>query len=154
MDQRWRGCGAASLATSVIVYAKRAMRQLAAGTLFGYAPGMPATYEDARRFALALPGVTEGRSYGTPSLHVGKKLMARVWEDGETLVVKTPMAGRAQLIENAPDTFYFTDHYRDYPLVLIRLWSIDQATLRKMIEAAWRMVAPAKLIRLLPENEQ
>ena len=32
-----------------------------------------------------------------------------------------PQDERDMLVERAPQVFYFTDHYRDYPMVLIRL---------------------------------
>jgi hypothetical protein len=50
---------------------------------------MPATYDRVRQIALSFPGVVEGRSYGTPSLHVGRKFMGWLKEDGETLVIRT-----------------------------------------------------------------
>jgi hypothetical protein len=49
---------------------------------------MPISYKDVCRLALALPGVSEGHAYGGPSLHVGRKFLARLKEDGETLVLK------------------------------------------------------------------
>jgi hypothetical protein len=45
-----------------------------------------ATIELVRRLALALPGVQEGVCHGTPAFYVRRKLMLRLWEDGETLV--------------------------------------------------------------------
>jgi hypothetical protein len=46
------------------------------------------TRETVRRLALAFPGVEEGPSYGTPGFRVQGKFLARLWEDGEILVVK------------------------------------------------------------------
>jgi hypothetical protein len=40
------------------------------------------------RLALRLPGVTEGTSYGTSALHVCKRFLARLKEDGETMAIK------------------------------------------------------------------
>jgi hypothetical protein len=45
----------------------------------------PAT---VRRLALTFPGVEEGLSYGTPGFRVRGRFLARLWEDGVTLVVK------------------------------------------------------------------
>jgi hypothetical protein len=46
------------------------------------------TLATVRRLALAFPGVEEGLSYGTPGFRVRGKFLARMKEDGETLVVK------------------------------------------------------------------
>lgn len=46
------------------------------------------TLATVRRLLLALPGVEEGSSYGAPGFRVRGKFLARLWEDGETLVVK------------------------------------------------------------------
>ena len=46
------------------------------------------TLATVRRLALAFPGVEEGLSYGTPGFRVRGRFLARLWEDGETLVVK------------------------------------------------------------------
>jgi len=80
------------------------------------------TFEDIRKLALAWPEVEDGSSYGTPALKVRKKLLARLREDDETLVMLgVPRDEREMLIESQPKIYYFTDHYRDYPTVLVRL---------------------------------
>lgn len=106
---------------------------------------MPATLALVRRLALALPEVEERLCYGTPGFYVRKKLMLRMWEDGETLVCKVPMELREPLLENAPDVFSLTDHYRNYPAILINLNTVPQRILGERITEARRLVAPAKL---------
>ena len=59
---------------------------------------MAATVEEVRRIALALPAVVEGVCFGTPAFYLRGKLMLRMWDDSETLVVKVPMAQREELI--------------------------------------------------------
>lgn len=46
------------------------------------------TLATVRRLALSFPGVEEGLSYGTPGFRVRGKFLARIWEDGDVLVVK------------------------------------------------------------------
>ena len=94
----------------------------------------------------ALPGVERGTSYGTPALKVGGKLLARLWEDEATLVVAAPFVVRDHLMQSAPEVFYLTDHYRDYPWVLVRLARVDGTQLREFIEDAWRRVAPKRSV--------
>jgi hypothetical protein len=48
----------------------------------------PVTWDTVRQLALALPGVEEGTSYGTPAFKVKGKLLARFHQDGESMVVK------------------------------------------------------------------
>jgi hypothetical protein len=103
-------------------------------------------YDDVRELALDLPAVEEGTSYGTPALKVRGKLMARLKEDGQTLVLRTTLADRARLLSAAPDVCYLTDHYVNYPWILIRLPQIDRAFLRELLAEAWRLAAPARLV--------
>jgi hypothetical protein len=105
------------------------------------------SFNDVLRMGLALPGVEAGRSYGTPALWVGKKLLARLNEDGETLVLRIGFDERDMLIEAEPRAFYITDHYRNYPSVLVRLAYVHPPTLRRLLEQAWREAAPKRLVR-------
>jgi hypothetical protein len=107
-------------------------------------PGV--TFDDVRAMALALPGVTEGPSYGTPGYRVGKKLFARQHQDGESLVLTVNAFERPYLLEAEPDVFYITDHYRDYPRVLLRMAAATPARLRRALEDAWRIDAPKRLV--------
>ncbi len=99
-----------------------------------------------RKLALALPGVEEGTSYGTPAFRVRKKLLARVSDDGESLVLRIDMTDREALMRSDPKTFFVTDHYRDHSWVLVRLATVKKGELAALFERAWRDAAPAKLI--------
>ena len=107
---------------------------------------MALTYDQVRQLALSLPGVSEGRAYGGPSLHVGRKFMGRLREDSETLVLKVDLAERERLVESQPDTFFVTDHYRDHPLVLINLFAAERETLHRLLVGAWRIVASKRAV--------
>ena len=100
------------------------------------------TFDDIRKFALAWPEVEDGTSYGTPALKVRKKLLVRLKEDGDSLVMPgVPQDEREMLVESAPKVFYFTDHYRDYPMVLIRLSKAKRATVEPLLRRHWRTLA-------------
>jgi hypothetical protein len=45
------------------------------------------TFDDVRKIALAWPEVEDGTSYGTAALKVRKKMLARLKEDGDSLVM-------------------------------------------------------------------
>ncbi len=107
-------------------------------------PGV--TYDTVRQLALQLPGVEEGTSYGTPALKVSGKLFVRLKEDGETIVLRTEAFERGHLLRAEPAIFFITEHYRDYPWVLVRLAAVAPAQLGELLEGAWRRVAPKRLV--------
>jgi hypothetical protein len=104
------------------------------------------SFETVREMALALPGVEEGPCYGTPAFRVKGKFLARLREDGETLVVKLDFDTRDLLMAADPETFFTTDHYRGYPSVLVRLPAVDAEALRGLLEDSWRRYAPKRLV--------
>ena len=100
------------------------------------------TFDDIRRIALAWPEVEDGSSYGTPALKVRKKMLVRLKEDRDSLVMPgVPQDERDMLVESQPKVFYFTDHYRDYPMVLIRLSRAKRATVEPLLRRQWRALA-------------
>ena len=106
------------------------------------------TFDDVRKFALAWPEVEDGTSYGTPALKVRKKLLARLKEDGDSLVMPgVPLDEREMLVESQPKIFYFTDHYRDYPMVLIRLSKAKRAIVEPLLRRHWRTLASKKAVK-------
>jgi hypothetical protein len=108
----------------------------------------PLTYQWVKKTALELPEVAESTSYGTQALKVRGKLMIRLKEDGETLVVLTTWEERERCMMVHPEAFYFTEHYRRYPWVLVRLAAVDRIILRQSIEHAWALAAPKSLLKL------
>ncbi len=108
-----------------------------------------ATADDVRRLALALPETSEKPCYGTPGFYVRKHLFARLRSDDESLVVKVDMGERELLMGAEPETFFVTNHYRDYPYVLVRLGAIEEDELREVLTDSWLMVAPKRLAATL-----
>ncbi|PYQ02314.1 MAG: hypothetical protein DMF83_23915 [Acidobacteria bacterium] len=96
--------------------------------------------------ATKLPGVEQGTSYGTPALHVRKKFLARLKEDGESVAIKIGFSDRDVLLELDPAAFYLTDHYRPYPAMLIRLKQVRVDLLEQILEQAWQLQAPKSLL--------
>lgn len=105
------------------------------------------SYARVQEIARELPGIEDSTSYGTPALKVRGTLMARLKEDGETLVLKTTFADRELLLGGAPDIFFLTDHYLKHPWILVRLPQIDESFLRELMAEAWRLSAPASLVK-------
>ncbi|MEX2205865.1 MAG: MmcQ/YjbR family DNA-binding protein [Myxococcota bacterium] len=110
-------------------------------------------WETVVKLGRELPEVEEGFSYGTPALEVrGTKLIARLKEDGETLVFRLEDVDLQEiLIETQPELYFITDHYRGWPAVLARLTRLRAPECRERLEAAWREQAPRTLVRRYDE---
>src|SRR5687767_1622176 len=106
------------------------------------------TFDDVCAIALAWPGVERSTSYGTPALKVKGKLLTRLREDGETLVVLgVGFDERELLIEAEPEVFHLTPHYRDWPIVLVRLPKANANAVEAFLLRRWREVAPKRLVK-------
>ena len=110
--------------------------------------GDAAALQKLLRAAAGLPEIEESTSYGTPSLKVRKKFLARV-KDGETVVLACALDHKEMLLSAAPDIFFETDHYRGWPAILLRIHLIGDGELRHRLEHAWRMQAPKRLVAAL-----
>jgi hypothetical protein len=110
---------------------------------------LAAAFAPVRQAALRLLEVEEGTSYGTPALRVRGRFFARLREDGELLVLRTDFDSRDAVLRAQPKVFCITDHYRDYPAVLVRLSAVRQPQLRELLADSWRRVAPKALVARL-----
>ncbi len=104
------------------------------------------TFEQVRDMMLALPGVEEGSSYGTPGFRVKGKFMSRLREDDVLVLKPVDEMERRFLMETQPQTYFITDHYRGSDAMLVRPSKARPAELGDLIERCWRALAPAKLI--------
>src|SRR5207244_7471143 len=108
-------------------------------------PGRKISFDAVRRLAVALPEVEEGTTYGSPAFKVRGKLLACVAihksAEPDSLAVRIPYDLRADLIASEPETYYLTDHYIRYPVVLVRLSRVNVKRLRALLEASWRFVS-------------
>jgi hypothetical protein len=103
-------------------------------------------FEMVRAVGLALPDVEAAVKYdGSPVLIVGGSFMAGLAmhpsAEPNTLVVRYGLEEREGLIEDAPETYYLTDYYRRYPLVLARLPRIEPDALRDLLSVSWRLTS-------------
>lgn len=108
--------------------------------------------DDVRRLALALPDVTEIDSEGF-DFRVGGK--GFVWSyperrPGRPRVIRTDVAvlfvgdeaEKQALLLGEPELFFTAPGYEGWPLVLLRLASVDVERLAELVTDAWQMRAP------------
>ena len=109
-------------------------------------------FELVRRIGLQLPDVEAATRYdGSPVLKVGGAFMAGLAThpsaEPETLVVRADLEERERFIEDAPETYYLTDYYRRYPLVLVRLRRVTREALRELLSVSRRMTLAKTRLR-------
>ncbi|MGH0030652.1 MAG: MmcQ/YjbR family DNA-binding protein [Myxococcota bacterium] len=102
-----------------------------------------------RKLAMALPGATEGTSYGTPAWKVRGKLFARLHQDGESLVLRVDFDQRDLLMQANPKAYFITDHYTNYEMMQVRLSAVDEGALSELLLESWKRGASKKMIEAL-----
>ena len=125
-------------------------------------PSAMATWDQVRRYALALPGVVEETSFGHAAWKVNKKLF--VWErplrksdlealgdaapKGAILGVRTAdLEMKEALLRNDSRALFTTPHFDGYAAVLVQLDKISAKSLKQLIEEAWIGRAPERSVR-------
>ena len=97
------------------------------------------TLEKIRDMAERLPGLEEVRSYGTPGWKVGRKMVARIHQKEDAIVMVVDSIDTQQVMVAAdPSVFYLTDHYLGHPMVLVRP-TISESEFFTLLENAWRL---------------
>lgn len=101
-------------------------------------------FDIVKAIGLSLPGVEAGTKYdGSPVLKAGGCFMAGLAthpsaEPG-SLVVRVELEEREWLLDDAPETYYVTDYYRPYPIVLVRLAQVNRDALRDLLTVSRRL---------------
>ncbi len=107
-------------------------------------PRTKVNFDTVRRLALALPNVEASITWGSPALKIRGSLMACVAihksAEPNTLAVRIDFDQRAELMAAEPETYYLTDHYVNYPVVLVRLSAIHPDALRDLLGMSWKFV--------------
>ena len=102
------------------------------------------TFDEVTEAALLLPEVELSEKYdGSPVLKAGGSFLAGIATDesadADTLVVRMEHEQRQYLLEDAPETYYVTDHYERQPVVLVRLEQLEHDALRDLLSVSWRL---------------
>jgi hypothetical protein len=115
-------------------------------------------FDTVRTIALGLADVDESTMYGSPAFKVRGELLTCIAinksAEPNTLAVRIDFDRRAELMAEAPDVYYLTDHYVNYPVVLVRLSRIQIDALRDLLGMAWRFATAKTLARKLTVRKQ
>ena len=103
---------------------------------------------------LGFPHTELSKSYGQPAYKAFGKFLTRLRSEDDSVVLgQVSFDEREMLCAADPETFHFTDHYRNYPMVLARLKRLDAKTLRGYLDRQWRHNAPKKWLRAWDERK-
>ncbi|MEH3159037.1 MAG: hypothetical protein PGN08_08960 [Sphingomonas taxi] len=87
---------------------------------------------------LSLPGVEQGTAYGQPALKFrGRMLAATTAPDPGSFVLHVAREEKEVLIDTDPATFWQTDHYRDWPAILVRYGTGATDRIALFLARAW-----------------
>jgi hypothetical protein len=100
-----------------------------------------ATFDTVRQIGATLPDVEESTSYGTPALKIRGNLFARQHQEADTLVLRCEFDQREELMAADPDIYFITDHYLNYPWILVRMSRVHQDALQDLLRMACRLAA-------------
>src|SRR4051794_6852931 len=95
-------------------------------------------FDIVKELGCNLPNVEATTKYdASPVLRVHGVFMAglamHASAEPDTLVVRVGFEEREGLLEDAPETYYVTDYYRRYPVVLDRLSLLNREVLRELL---------------------
>lgn len=99
-----------------------------------------------REIALSLPETHESSHRGRPDLRVANRIFATLPPDGLSVNIRVTPTNLDALVTADPAT------YRDVwggTWVGVELARVDAATVRGLLEDAWRLVAPTSLVSAL-----
>jgi hypothetical protein len=111
------------------------------------------TSADFSAMIAALPGVEEGSHFSMRSWRCRKKALAGMFDE-ETIGLPISFDEREMLMEAAPEAFFITDHYRNYPRVLVRLSAAEPGTVKRLLMQAWRAAASKTMIAAFDAAER
>jgi hypothetical protein len=103
--------------------------------------------DDVRAFALTLPRTTEGAVRGRVKFRVGRIVYVAFSADETVMGFAFPREWRTALVDTEPDKFMLpTGGDLRYNWVCVRLHAIGLAEMRELVQDAWSMVVPQRVV--------
>jgi hypothetical protein len=112
-------------------------------------PERKAYWDRIRKAALSLglPRVSESSTWGEPALKAHGKLWVWWSPNEDAPVFKVTFEEREILVEVDPETFFYTPHYKNFPMVLVRPEKLKIDWVKKNMLDVWRAQAPKRFLK-------
>jgi hypothetical protein len=107
--------------------------------------------DEARALALSFPETVEKETWGHPTFRVRDKMFMAMDEAGTGVTVKASKEAQAALVGSEPETFSVPAYVGQHGWVAVRLDRVDPQELTELVEEAWRMTAPKRVIKAFDE---
>ena len=113
-----------------------------------------ATEETWRAYAEALPEVTERPAWGMTCYRIRDKIFtSQDPHDPDSVGIAVDRGERAALIAAEPGKFHMRPGHDDgFNWMRVRLAAVDDDELRELVEDAWRLKAPKRLVKAYDEE--
>jgi hypothetical protein len=108
--------------------------------------------DDARRLVLSFPEAEERETWGHPTFRVRDKMFMAMDTEGATVTVKATREAQAALVGSEPETFSVPAYVGHHGWVGVALDRVDPEELAELVDEAWRMTAPKRLVRAYDEG--
>lgn len=118
-----------------------------------------AALEGARAICLALPEAEEKEAWGMPTFRVRGKLFAHFANDHHgdgrvALWLKAAEGAQELLVEAAPERFFVPPYMGPRGWVGVRVdGEVDWEEVAALVEEAWRLIAPKRVVAALDAAE-
>jgi hypothetical protein len=107
---------------------------------------MAVSPDEARSLALSRPEAVEQDHHGRPSFRVAGKIFATQWDE-EHLNVMLDEGGIRSAVQADPDTFEEIWWGKRLTAVRVDLRRVEPSALESVLEEAWELRAPKRLLR-------
>jgi hypothetical protein len=95
---------------------------------------MPISRKEGWKIALSLPGSAERLWFNKPAVFIHDQFLTKVHDKEDAMVLGIgSMEMRDMMLEAEPRLFYITDHYKNFPYLLVRLSALDRKTLKELL---------------------
>lgn len=95
------------------------------------------SWEQVVAFGLALPGAERAPYFNHEAVKLRGKAFVSPGREPDSFHVMSPHEEKSVLIETDPDTFWQTDHYRNWPGLLVRYGTEEGERIADVIRRAW-----------------